>query len=230
MERSLPLKRRACEPCRKLKVHCSFDSEEAASCTRCLKAGKECIVTGRRRRAPLTQNQITELEKTLNALTASLDAIKSKSSSVVSNPSQQSGDDDNGTRKVCLSRDAEAATFEGTEHGRHHSSFGAQAGAAAASENTPNLNRRSLAHPDELFDKGILTPATAAAPFGYFRGSMLQHFPCCCSPWTWMWRNFNEPVLSSSWLLSMLHQELFQSKSSKLLTIICFGSSRNVFS
>lgn len=75
-----PLKRRACEVCRKLKVQCTFNSNEA-SCSRCLKSNKACIVTGRRRRHVVGNSAVTELERKINALSASLDAIKATPSS-----------------------------------------------------------------------------------------------------------------------------------------------------
>jgi len=68
-------RRRACEACRRLKVQCNFESSKSETCKRCLKAGRRCIVMERRRRQVIA-NSVTELEKKLEALTATLKAIK----------------------------------------------------------------------------------------------------------------------------------------------------------
>ncbi|PHH64158.1 hypothetical protein CDD81_4905 [Ophiocordyceps australis] len=66
-------KPRACEACRGLKVRC----EPAASgpCKRCGKAGRRCVVTQpTRKRQRKTDSRVTELERKIDALTASLQA------------------------------------------------------------------------------------------------------------------------------------------------------------
>jgi len=68
-------RRRACEACRRLKVQCNFESNKSETCKRCLKAGRRCVVLERRRRQVIA-NSVTELEKKLEALTATLKAIK----------------------------------------------------------------------------------------------------------------------------------------------------------
>jgi Fungal Zn(2)-Cys(6) binuclear cluster domain len=65
---------RACEACRQLKVKCEFDDNHpTGSCKRCAKANRQCIITApSRKRQKKTDSRVAELEKKIDALTASL--------------------------------------------------------------------------------------------------------------------------------------------------------------
>jgi hypothetical protein len=67
---------RACEACRQLKVKCEpDDSHPTGSCKRCAKAGRNCIITApSRKRQKKTDSRVAELEKKIDALTATLAA------------------------------------------------------------------------------------------------------------------------------------------------------------
>lgn len=67
---------RACEACRQLKVRCEPDpSNPNGSCKRCAKAGRSCVVTApTRKRQKKTDSRVAELERKIDALTASLQA------------------------------------------------------------------------------------------------------------------------------------------------------------
>ncbi|EXJ87334.1 hypothetical protein A1O3_04293 [Capronia epimyces CBS 606.96] len=67
---------RACEACRQLKVKCELDDNSpTGSCKRCAKANRQCIVTApSRKRQKKTDSRVAELEKKIDALTASLAA------------------------------------------------------------------------------------------------------------------------------------------------------------
>ncbi|KAF7164025.1 hypothetical protein CNMCM5623_008664 [Aspergillus felis] len=67
---------RACEACRQLKVRCEPDpSNPNGSCKRCAKAGRTCVVTApTRKRQKKTDSRVAELERKIDALTASLQA------------------------------------------------------------------------------------------------------------------------------------------------------------
>ncbi|PYH94149.1 hypothetical protein BO71DRAFT_419542 [Aspergillus ellipticus CBS 707.79] len=67
---------RACEACRQLKVRCEPDlSHPHGTCRRCAKAGRTCIVTlPTRKRQKKTDSRVAELERKIDALTASLQA------------------------------------------------------------------------------------------------------------------------------------------------------------
>ncbi|RDL36804.1 Zn2 DNA-binding protein [Venustampulla echinocandica] len=75
---------RACEACRGLKVRCESDMNiPDGPCKRCAKAGRNCVVTvPSRKRQKKTDSRVAELEKKIDALTASLQATKSASVSV----------------------------------------------------------------------------------------------------------------------------------------------------
>ena len=65
---------RACDACRALKVRCDQDvNHPGQSCTRCLKANRPCVVTPPiRKRQRKSENKVVELEKKIDALTATL--------------------------------------------------------------------------------------------------------------------------------------------------------------
>ncbi|GKZ48776.1 hypothetical protein AbraIFM66951_001015 [Aspergillus brasiliensis] len=67
---------RACEACRQLKVRCEPDlSHPNGTCKRCAKAGRNCVVTlPTRKRQKKTDSRVAELERKIDALTASLQA------------------------------------------------------------------------------------------------------------------------------------------------------------
>ncbi|KAL8856277.1 MAG: hypothetical protein Q9178_007114 [Gyalolechia marmorata] len=69
---------RACEACRGLKVRCDPDPVQG-TCRRCAKAGRHCVVTApSRKRQKKTDSRVAELEKKIDALTASLHATKAQ--------------------------------------------------------------------------------------------------------------------------------------------------------
>ncbi|RKF72504.1 Transcriptional regulator WAR1 [Golovinomyces cichoracearum] len=70
---------RACEACRGLKVRCEPDFKNPDNqCKRCAKANRTCITTApSRKRRKKTDSRVAELEKKIDALTASLTAQKS---------------------------------------------------------------------------------------------------------------------------------------------------------
>ncbi|MCJ1292504.1 hypothetical protein MMC34_004055 [Xylographa carneopallida] len=78
-ERKDEIKRlRACEACRGLKVRCVPDPIRS-TCRRCAKAGRQCVVTlPTRKRQKKTDTRVAELEKKIDALTASLQATRNQ--------------------------------------------------------------------------------------------------------------------------------------------------------
>ncbi|KAG7292679.1 hypothetical protein NEMBOFW57_002716 [Staphylotrichum longicolle] len=73
-----PKKPRACESCRGLKVRCDPDpADPEGPCKRCVKAKRPCVVTQpTRKRQKKTDSRVAELEKKIDALTASLQATR----------------------------------------------------------------------------------------------------------------------------------------------------------
>ncbi|OIW34429.1 hypothetical protein CONLIGDRAFT_626432 [Coniochaeta ligniaria NRRL 30616] len=83
----LDKKARACESCRGLKVRCEPDpsnpNPDDGPCRRCAKAGRACVVTQpTRKRQKKTDSRVAELEKKIDALTASLHATRGSGGSV----------------------------------------------------------------------------------------------------------------------------------------------------
>ncbi|KAK2827846.1 hypothetical protein FQN49_007285, partial [Arthroderma sp. PD_2] len=78
---------RACEACRQLKVRCDPDPDNPdGSCKRCAKANRRCVVTvPTRKRQKKGDSRVAELEKKIDALTASLQASRAKSNPTDSN-------------------------------------------------------------------------------------------------------------------------------------------------
>lgn len=76
-----PKRPRACEACRGLKVKCEPDlANPDGPCKRCAKAGRNCVVTQpTRKRQKKTDSRVAELEKKIDALTASLHASRGTS-------------------------------------------------------------------------------------------------------------------------------------------------------
>lgn len=72
---------RACEACRQLKVRCDPDQDHPdGSCKRCVKANRRCIVTvPTRKRQKKADSRVSELERKIDALTATLQASRAKS-------------------------------------------------------------------------------------------------------------------------------------------------------
>lgn len=69
---------RACEACRSLKVRCD-PAPGQSSCRRCARASRSCIVTmPSRKRQRKTDGRVAELEKKIDALTASLQATQER--------------------------------------------------------------------------------------------------------------------------------------------------------
>ncbi|KAI4118995.1 MAG: hypothetical protein LQ345_001026 [Seirophora villosa] len=72
---------RACEACRGLKVRCEPDPVKG-TCRRCAKAGRPCLVIApSRKRQKKTDSRVAELERKIDALTASLHATKAQAAS-----------------------------------------------------------------------------------------------------------------------------------------------------
>lgn len=74
---------RACEACRQLKVRCEpDDNSPTGSCRRCAKANRQCVVTApSRKRQKKTDSRVAELERKIDALTATLHAQRGPDSS-----------------------------------------------------------------------------------------------------------------------------------------------------
>ncbi|KAK7969277.1 hypothetical protein PG988_008350 [Apiospora saccharicola] len=88
-----PKRPRACEACRGLKVKCEPDpANPDGPCKRCAKAGRNCVVTQpTRKRQKKTDSRVAELEKKIDALTASLQATRGGGPIHQPSPDEQNG-------------------------------------------------------------------------------------------------------------------------------------------
>ncbi|KAF8463168.1 hypothetical protein BDZ91DRAFT_796662 [Kalaharituber pfeilii] len=90
---------RACESCRGLKVRCepADEANPFSSCKRCAKTGRECIfIAPRRKRQKKTDTKVAELERKIDALTASVLSVKEKAPQP---PAPSSARDEDGNHK-----------------------------------------------------------------------------------------------------------------------------------
>jgi len=82
---------RACDSCRGLKVRCDQERPDQ-SCRRCAKAGRPCITTPpTRKRQKKADSRVAELERKIDALTATLHAQKTPSPDTGTNTTPHSG-------------------------------------------------------------------------------------------------------------------------------------------
>ncbi|KKY34119.1 putative fungal specific transcription [Diaporthe ampelina] len=156
-----PKKARACEACRGLKVRCEPVAEDPdGACKRCAKAGRNCIITQpTRKRQKKTDSRVAELEKKIDALTATLSATKA------------------GQAGASLPAHPEAApgyygapgtvTLAGQK--RRYTEPAENGGDASAAS-------RSHEHPD-LVDRGIITINKAAELLDRYNYRMAPHLP-----------------------------------------------------
>src|SRR5690606_6508209 len=75
---------RACDSCRGLKVRCEPDEADPTGvCKRCKKAGRECIFTATtKKRQKKADSKVAELERKIDALTATLQTAQQRTSAL----------------------------------------------------------------------------------------------------------------------------------------------------
>ena len=105
---------RACEACRGLKVRCVLDPGKPV-CRRCAKAGRHCIVTQpSRKRQKKTDSRVAELEKKIDALTASLYATKNRA---LDESTGESSDEEDAEQNSPLDTDTKEACSHSANQG-----------------------------------------------------------------------------------------------------------------
>ncbi|KAK8125723.1 uncharacterized protein PG998_001482 [Apiospora kogelbergensis] len=200
-----PKRPRACEACRGLKVKCEPDpANPEGACKRCAKAGRNCVVTQpTRKRQKKTDSRVAELEKKIDALTASLQATRGGPGGSGGPIHQPSPEEQNGY----ISAQYQAAPRQwgpppaqnpppqyATE--KQDSIFSPPAAAGQKRKFTEPrdnpldtaqspLGRRSSRHdyfnPD-VVDRGILTMDQANAYFTRYNDHMIAHLPAVVFP------------------------------------------------
>ncbi|KAI4859761.1 hypothetical protein F4820DRAFT_141743 [Hypoxylon rubiginosum] len=206
-----PKRPRACEACRGLKVKCEPDpANPDGPCKRCAKAGRNCVVTQpTRKRQKKTDSRVAELEKKIDALTASLHASRGTPASAHPPPSD---DQTYGYSHASTARDW------GAPPPRDHQPQ-PQAQAQPPPQPAPELEKHSYAPPNimagqkrkftdttdnsadipsaspappkpslgyeqqpDIIDRGILTMSDAAALFVRYTEDMTHHLPAVVFP------------------------------------------------
>ncbi|OJD16043.1 hypothetical protein AJ78_03756 [Emergomyces pasteurianus Ep9510] len=106
---------RACEACRQLKVRCDPNPENPdGPCKRCAKANRRCVVTvPTRKRQKKADTRVAELERKIDALTASLQATRARNGNTVAGAGLGSP----GLPSRSATEDLPAARWMGAKHG-----------------------------------------------------------------------------------------------------------------
>ncbi|RYP23295.1 hypothetical protein DL765_001204 [Monosporascus sp. GIB2] len=203
-----PKRPRACEACRGLKVKCEPDpANPDGACKRCAKAGRNCIVTQpTRKRQKKTDSRVAELEKKIDALTASLQATRGGGAPHLGNGQQIPSPDgqDNFTGLSSYgnvpssnwgrppSREPHSHYVPPVEGQSLASPLGVGAGQKRKSYDTqttsepqepPASQQAQPPRPNaDLIDRGILTMDQAEALFLRYTKEMAVHLPAVVFP------------------------------------------------
>ncbi|MCJ1286487.1 hypothetical protein MMC26_005833 [Xylographa opegraphella] len=186
-------RRRACEGCRRLKVQCKYDSLQSAVCKRCSKAGRLCVITERRPRAK-GNPKVLELERQIQEISASLEALKSQSSQQVGQsqelpvrgvlmPESSSsakqfdkpdayGHGEEPTQELYLQRDHDSQGSESLS-GTH----ALPPNYVPASSNAKSVVQLPLSSYFDVIDQGVMTMDAARKALDHFVMNMMPQFP-----------------------------------------------------
>lgn len=191
---------RACEACRGLKVRCEMVEE--GPCRRCKKAGRRCVVTIRSRggeRQKKTDTRVSELERKIDALAASLhakggsehagsaggvrggSAQRGRSDAVAAPASPDVSRASNPMMKTVLSHwgISEGSASPGQQAaGQKRKLSETQDPRADDASRPPNQRGTSLGDDYvDVVDRGLLSPERADAFFAKYTDVMAPHFP-----------------------------------------------------
>ncbi|KAJ5981810.1 hypothetical protein N7522_013438 [Penicillium canescens] len=202
---------RACEPCRQLKVRCDPDPEHPdGSCKRCAKARRTCIVTApTRKRQKKTDSRVAELERKIDALTATLQTSHA-TGSLFAGPGSGSQappslEDHPATSRRWLSGESSSSLAgKKRQHGGEakdsagagllgprYSRPGSPSAEQISSQPASKLWRRPVAEMQrqeaagefvDMIDRGVIDLKTATAAFERFIYQMVPEFPFVVFP------------------------------------------------
>ncbi|KAJ5180899.1 hypothetical protein N7492_004109 [Penicillium capsulatum] len=194
---------RACEPCRQLKVRCDPDPEHPdGSCKRCAKARRACVVTApTRKRQKKTDSRVTELERKIDALTATLQASQNKSQGLSQSSPPSSAylrrDEPQASTRRWLPEDPNVAgtkrNHDGllvSQHPRPERLSAEQVHRTVPSRQWrgPYAGKTEPAKPDarkhfaDIIDRGIVDVQSAAAAFNRYVTDMADEMPFVVFP------------------------------------------------
>ncbi|KAJ5121049.1 uncharacterized protein N7515_009010 [Penicillium bovifimosum] len=194
---------RACEPCRQLKVRCDPDpAHPEGSCKRCAKARRTCVVTApTRKRAKKTDTRVAELERKIDALTASLQVSNSPAlfSGVSGQPPSPKHDEQTGRRwmggeqkiagnKRRRSDEQDSSGLLAPRYSRPGSPSAEQIPQASklrkagVGASAPAVNREAGNEFADMIDRGIIDLKTASAAFDRYVQKMAPELPFVVFP------------------------------------------------
>ncbi|KAI0385896.1 hypothetical protein F5Y04DRAFT_159589 [Hypomontagnella monticulosa] len=198
-----PKRPRACEACRGLKVKCEPDpANPDGPCKRCAKAGRNCVVTQpTRKRQKKTDSRVAELEKKIDALTASLQASRGAPGGATTHP-PPSEDQAYGFNHGPTARDWGAPPLRDNQaqpapepEKRSFAPPPVMAGQkrkfSDPKEESPIEANASPAPPKsvtapeqqpDIIDRGVITMSDAAAFFTRYTEDMAPHLPAVVFP------------------------------------------------
>ncbi|KAJ5757206.1 uncharacterized protein N7511_007388 [Penicillium nucicola] len=199
---------RACEPCRQLKVRCDPDPDHPdGSCKRCAKARRTCIVTApTRKRQKKTDSRVAELERKIDALTATLQtshatgSLFAGSGAGATTQRSPSLDDHPATSRRWLSGSGESTTLAGKKRGHsgetkepagggllgpRYSRPGSPSAEQIPSQPTAKQWRRpvdaakqeTVGEFVDMIDRGVIDLKTATSAFERYVHQMAPEFP-----------------------------------------------------
>ncbi|KAI8946298.1 hypothetical protein F4801DRAFT_565090 [Xylaria longipes] len=199
-----PKRPRACEACRGLKVKCEPDPlNPDGPCKRCAKAGRDCVVTQpTRKRQKKTDSRVAELEKKIDALTASLQASRGGGGQAPlppptpTPPPQRTSAAEDATTKIAkewgppVFPPLEGFRQDKTAMAGHKRKFvetpdsqedlsARRMSSASASRQQPPFQAQL---PPDAVDRGIITTDDASVFFQRYTDCMAPHLPAVIFP------------------------------------------------
>ncbi|KAM0283128.1 hypothetical protein ACHAQH_002609 [Verticillium albo-atrum] len=175
---------RACEACRGLKVRCVPDAADPdGPCARCRKARRGCVVTvPTRKRAKKTDSRVAELEKKIDALTASLHA-RTGDMSVGGTGGEGVARRDAAVEPTRLyTPRAERGAGVKRKMGDREGEQQQQQQQQAEREARPPPPIRMDSGYDDVVDRGVLSMDKATALFARYNDKMAGHLPAVVFP------------------------------------------------
>lgn len=190
---------RACESCRGLKVRCeSNEHNPFATCKRCAKANRECVFTApSRKRQKKSDSKVAELEKKIDALTASLRAQQAAAAAHAENEDDEDDDYlDDGDTPDTLRPDAPDLSPISRHAKRRRSSGSHPTGVDSVLRfldpngvKIPTTSHMRPMDPDakkfvylDVVDRKLLTMEVATSIFNHYVEDMVPHFPAVVFP------------------------------------------------
>ncbi|KAH0613496.1 uncharacterized protein H6S33_005382 [Morchella sextelata] len=188
---------RACESCRGLKVRCEpSEANPFATCKRCAKANRECIFTApSRKRQKKSDSKVAELEKKIDALTASLNATRARQARGIDEDDEEEYGDDGDTPGTVdaefspISRPPKRLRHEDPHQILGDGNFKGTSSLALKGGKIPTTSYLRPTDEDmakyvfiDVVDRGILSMETATKIFNHYVEDMVPHLPAVVFP------------------------------------------------